>query len=80
MGERIGMNNNKQIPTWMLIAVVIGLGQLTWFLHTRFGFGLLTKSSLALAVLAAGAVAVLYGLRVMKGKKRANNANRTKKA
>ncbi|MGZ4113408.1 MAG: hypothetical protein ACXVP5_13295 [Tumebacillaceae bacterium] len=58
--------NEKNFPNWMLVAVVCGFGELTYWLNGRWGFALATKLALGATVLSAVAVLIIYVNRLMK--------------
>jgi hypothetical protein len=58
--------SEKNFPNWMLVAVVCGFGELTYWLNGRWGFALTTKISLGATVLVGFVALIVYVNRVMK--------------
>ena len=52
--------DEKNLPTWVLVAVVVGLAELSYTSWKNYGFGLGTKTSMAVTGLAALVVGVIY--------------------
>lgn len=46
------MWNEKNFPNWLMVAILVGLGELSYWLNTRFGFGVATKAALGVTALA----------------------------
>lgn len=60
------MNNNAGFPSWMLIAVVVGFAQLTYWVYGRYGTGLAFQAALGATVLAGIICLAVYIGRVIK--------------
>lgn len=58
--------SEKNFPNWMLVAVVCGFGELTYWLNGRWGFALTTKIALGATVLAGVVALLIYINRLMK--------------
>ncbi|PWK15937.1 hypothetical protein [Tumebacillus permanentifrigoris] len=60
--------DEKNLPTWLLVAVVVGLGEVSYYLWKHYGFGLGTKTAVAVTGLAAIATGIIYLSRTVKSK------------
>jgi hypothetical protein len=60
--------NEKAVPTWLFAAVVVGLGELTYWLYGRYGLGLLTKISFGGTAVAAAFFLIVYSIRWKKNR------------
>jgi hypothetical protein len=58
--------DEKNFPTWMLVAVVVGLAELSYTLWKNYGLVWGTKTSLAATGIAAVGTCVLYLARTSK--------------
>lgn len=58
--------DEKKFPTWMLVAVVVGLGELSYTLWKHYGFGVGTKVSMVVTGIAALSTGVLTIARANK--------------
>jgi uncharacterized membrane protein YjjB (DUF3815 family) len=60
------MLDEKNVPTWMLVAVVAGLGELTYWLYSRYGMNLAVQGGAALTAIAAIGCTAIYLLRLRR--------------
>lgn len=61
--------NEKNLPNWLLVAIVVGLGELSYYLWNHYGLGLGTKASMTATGVAVLGFAVIYSMRLMKRRK-----------
>lgn len=58
--------NEKNFPNWMLVAVVFGFGELTYWMYNHWGICLQTEISFGSTVIVAIAMLGVYVLRLVK--------------
>ncbi|MBL0387240.1 hypothetical protein JJB07_11320 [Tumebacillus sp. ITR2] len=60
--------DEKNLPNWLLMAIVVGLGELSYYLWKHYGMLWTTKSSMAVTGVAAAGFLVIYFSRLVKSK------------
>jgi hypothetical protein len=61
--------DTQKVPTWMLLAIVVGLGELTRWFSQRFGWGIPAKITLGVTAGAALVFLVVYLQRLVRSRK-----------